>query len=349
MRAEFYVSGYASLEEEGIHRYLFDTEKKTIRETASVTGIESPSYMAVHPNGRVIYSGEKHAGEAEVVCYSLQGIEKNPVVRGKLPTGGISACHISLDSACEYLFAANYATGSIAVFALDIDGMLVGRTDFVQHEGSGADPVRQSGPHCHFIYCDWDEVYVCDLGLDTVFIYDFNRKTGKLTPTDRNIKTAPGDGPRHLDFHMAYPDKLYLITEMKNDVYVLHKKNDRYEVIQKISSIPKGCTAENTAAAIRFTMGGSRLLVSNRGDNSIAVFSVNHDGTLNAPVFSPSGGDGPRDINLIGDHSTGEYVISANQNSGEVVIYKLEDDNTLTYTGIRVQAGSPTCVVPAVL
>ena len=148
---------------------------------------------------------------------------------------------------------------------------------------------------------------------------------------------------------MAYPDKLYLITEMKNDVYVLHKKNDRYEVIQKISSIPKGCAAENTAAAIRFTMGGSRLLVSNRGDNSIAVFSVNHDGTLNAPVFSPSGGDGPRDINLIGDHSTGEYVISANQNSGEVVIYKLEDDNTLTYTGIRVQAGSPTCVVPAVL
>jgi 6-phosphogluconolactonase len=185
--------------------------------------------------------------------------------------------------------------------------------------------------------------------LYTVFIYDFNRETGKLTPTDRNIKTAPGDGPRHLDFHMAYPDKLYLITEMKNDVYVLHKKNDRYEVIQKISSIPKGCAAENTAAAIRFTMGGSRLLVSNRGDNSIAVFSVNHDGTLNAPVFSPSGGDGPRDINLIGDHSTGEYVISANQNSGEVVIYKLEDDNTLTYTGIRVQAGSPTCVVPAVL
>lgn len=349
MRAEFYVSGYASAEEEGIHRYLFDTEKRTIRETASVSGIESPSYMAVHPNGRVIYSGEKHAGEAEVVCYALRGMEKEPVVCGKLPTGGISACHISLDSACEYLFAANYATGSIAVFALDIDGMLVGRTDFVQHKGCGIDPVRQEGPHCHFIYCDWDEVYVCDLGLDTVFIYDFDRDSGKLTPTDRNIRTSPGDGPRHLASHMAYPDKLYLITEMKNDVYVLNKKNDRYEVIQKISSIPKDCTAENTAAAIRFTKGGSRLLVSNRGDNSIAVFNVNHDGTLNAPVFSTSGGDGPRDINLIGGHSTGEYVISANQNSGDVVIYRLEDDNTLTDTGIHVQAGKPTCVVPAVL
>ncbi len=136
MRAEFYVSGYASADEESIHRYLFDTEKRTIRETASVTGIESPSYMAVHPNG---------------------------------------------------------------------------------------------------------------------------------------------------------------------------------------------------------------------GNNSIAVYSVNNDGTLNAPVFSPSGGDGPRDISLIGDHSTGEYVISANQNSGDVVIYRLEDDNSLTDTGIHVMAGSPTCVVPAVL
>ena len=349
MRAEFYVSGYASAEEEGIHRYLFDTDKRTIRETASVDGIENPSYMAVHPNGRVIYSGEKHAGEAEVVCYTLEGMKKEPVVRGKLPTGGISACHISIDEACEYLFAANYATGSIAVFALDIDGMLVGRTDSVQHTGHGADPVRQEGPHCHYIYCDWDEVYVCDLGLDTVFIYDFDRDTGKLTPTDRNFHTAPGDGPRHLAFHMAYPDKMYLITEMKNDVYVLEKKEGRFEVIQKISSLPEGCAVENTAAAIRFTMGGSRLLVSNRGDNSIAVFGVNHDGTLNAPVFGPSGGDAPRDINLIGDHATGEYVISANQNSGDVVIYKLEDDNTLTDTGLHVMAGKPTCVVPATL
>ncbi len=76
MRSEFYVSGYASADEEGIHRYLFDTEKRTIRETASVSGIESPSYMAVHPNGRVIYSGEKHVGEAEVVCYALRGMAK---------------------------------------------------------------------------------------------------------------------------------------------------------------------------------------------------------------------------------------------------------------------------------
>lgn len=349
MRAEFYVSGYASADEDGIRRFLFDTEKKTIRETASVSGIESPTYLAMHPNGRVIYSGEKHDGEAEVVCYALEGYEKEPVVYGKLPTGGVSACHISIDDACEYLFAANYATGSIAVFALDIDGMLVGRTDFVQHTGHGADPVRQAGPHCHYIYCDWDEVYVCDLGLDKVFIYDFNRDTGKLTPTDKTIVTDPGDGPRHLAMHMAYPDKLYLITEMKSAVYVIEKKNNTYRTIQKISAIPADCTAENTAAAIRFTMGGSRLLVSNRGDDSIAVFSVNHDGMLGEPTFSSSGGKTPRDINLIGDHSTGEYVISTNQDSGDVVIYKLEDDNTLTDTGLHTVAGRPTCVVPALL
>lgn len=339
MVREFYVSGYAELGEKGIIRYRIDTDKKTIDEIGSVTCIENPTYMVPHPNGHVIYSGEKHKGEAEVVSFLLEDAEAH--VTGKLGTGGISACHISLDPACEYLFAANYATGSLAVFSLGSDGSLLERTDFRQFEGHGADPVRQDRPHLHFALCTGETVYACDLGQDVVWVFDFDRNTGKLIDTDRNIHVRPGDGPRHLAIHSTHPGFLYLITEMACTVYVLRDNGNGYETIQTISSIPADYDGpENTAAAIRFSEDGTKLLVSNRGHDSIAVFQVTESGTLLPAVFSSSGGTGPRDFNVFGN-----LVVTSNQYSGDVVVYEL-DGLTLRDTGIRSNAGHPSCVQP---
>ena len=339
MVREFYVSGYAELGEKGIIRYRIDTDKKTIDEIGSVTCIENPTYMVPHPNGHVIYSGEKHKGEAEVVSFLLE--DAGAHVTRKLGTGGISACHISLDPTCEYLFAANYATGSLAVFSLGSDGSLLERTDFRQFEGHGADPVRQDRPHLHFALCTGETVYACDLGQDVVWVFDFDRKTGKLIDTDRNIHVRPGDGPRHLAIHSAHPEYLYLITEMASTVYVLKDNGNGYETVQTISSIPADYDGpENTAAAIRFSEDGTRLLVSNRGHDSIAVFQITESGTLLPAVFSSSGGTGPRDFNVFGD-----LVVTSNQYSGDVVVYEL-DGLTLRDTGIRSNAGHPSCVQP---
>lgn len=336
---EFYVSGYTASDGKGIIRYRIDTEGRSIEEVSFVTGIESPTYMVPHPNGTVIYSGEKHKGEGEVVSYRLDGTK--PYVTGKLPTGGISPCHVSLDPSCEYLFAANYATGSLAVFRLGRDGSLLEKTDFRQFEGHGTNPKRQEGPHLHFALCTGDTVYACDLGQDVVWVYDFDRASGKLIETDRNIHTSPGDGPRHLAVHAAHPGLLYLITEMASVVYVLKETQSGYETVQKISSIPADYDGpENTAAAIRFTEDGTRLLVSNRGHNSIAVFPVTDDGTLLPPTFGPSGGDGPRDFNILGN-----IVVSSNQFSGDVAVYEL-DGTVLKDTGIHANAGQPSCVQP---
>lgn len=339
MVREFYVSGYASPAEKGIIRYRIDTEAMTIEETGSVSGVESPTYMIPHPNGSVLYSGERHAGEADVVSFLYEGNEIK--MTGKLMTGGVSACHISLDPSCEYLFAANYGTGSVAVFRLNNDGSLKERTDFRQFEGKGANPLRQERPHLHFIQCTGETVYACDLGQDIVWVFDFDRSAGKLIDTDRNIHVHPGDGPRHLAVHPFRPDLLYLITEMGNNVYVLKKTDTGFETLQKISSLPACYEGpENTAAAIRFTYDAKKLLVSNRGHDSIAVFPVTEDGLLLDPVFSPSGGSGPRDFNVFGD-----LVVTSNQYSGDVVVYRL-DGLVLKETGLRANAGHPSCVQP---
>ncbi|MDO4804564.1 MAG: lactonase family protein [Lachnospiraceae bacterium] len=360
---DFYVSGYAAPDEKGIIRYRFDADAKTIEEVDYVTGIENPTYMIPHPDGKKIYSGEKHKGEGEVVSYILDGTK--PRVTAKIKTGGISPCHISLDPACEFLFAANYATGSLAAFRLNADGSLMERTDFIQFEGHGTNPARQDRPYIHYALCTGNTFYACDLGCDLVRVFDFDRVSGKLSPTDRNISVQPGDGPRHLALHDSHPGFLYLITEMGSRVYVLKESSGRYEavqkirslserhdvlkesggkyeVIQKISSLPEGYDGpENTAAAIRFTEDGTRLLVSNRGHDSIAVYEVLPDGTLSAPCWNPSGGVAPRDFNIIGN-----YVISSNQISGDVVVYEL-DGLKLRETGIHTNFGHPSCVQPA--
>ena len=339
MKKEFYISGYSPSDEKGIIRYRIDTETREITEISHVTGIESPTYMVPHPNGKVIYSGEKHSGEGEVVSYVLDGNEMR--VASKLPTGGISPCHVALDPSCGFLFAANYATGSLAVFKLDENGALLTRTDFRQFQGHSVNPSRQESAHLHFSLCTGETVYACDLGEDIVWVFDFDRTNGRLIDTDRNIRTHPGDGPRHLAIHEQHPGFLYLITEMASTVYVLREKTDGYEPVQKIRSVPEPYNGpENTAAAIRFTADGTRLIVSNRGDNSLAVFQVLEDGTLKSPEFGTSGGDGPRDFNIFDD-----ILISANQFSGDIAVYRL-DGTHLIDLGIRTNFGHPSCVQP---
>ena len=56
----------------------------------------------------------------------------------------------------------------------------------------------------------------------------------------------------------------------------------------------------------------------NRGHDSIAVFEVQSDGTMNEAVFSSSGGSGPRDF-----HLAGNYVLSSNQYTGELAVLEL--------------------------
>lgn len=74
---------------------------------------------------------------------------------------------------------ANYSSGSAALLPILADGALGEASDVVQHQGSsGANPQRQKGPHAHSTILSPDErfVFVADLGLDQVVIYQFSTR-----------------------------------------------------------------------------------------------------------------------------------------------------------------------------
>lgn len=332
MKYTFLVGSYAAQTETGIYRIGFDPAAGLTVEAAGA-GYANPSFVLPHPNGRVFYAVEETEAGA-VVAGCLDG----PLDRrseGCL-TRGSSPCHLSLSGDQRWLYAANYMSGSLAAFALDETGRILDRTDLRTHAGSGPNPERQEGPHAHFSMDIDGSLYVCDLGTDAVVIY--RNAGGQLGETGR-IAMPAGSGPRHLAWSPKHPDWLYCVAELGSRVYALRRREDGYEIVQSVSTLPAGFEGGNTAAAIRITEDGERLLASNRGHDSIAVCAVRPDGTLGEPVISGCVAE-PRDFALCGD-----YVLAASQRDSVIRAYRLDRRSLrMEDAGMGLEIGHPVCL-----
>jgi 6-phosphogluconolactonase len=117
-----------------------------------------------------------------------------------------------------------------------------------------------------------DGKYICivDLGTDRVKVY--SAATGKFV---RDVITVPaGAGPRHITFH---PNGrfAFLLFELENYVTSYRYEDGTFTPVQQLKLTPEGFTDFSKAAAIKLSADGSELYCSNRGHESLAVFSVN--------------------------------------------------------------------------
>jgi 6-phosphogluconolactonase (cycloisomerase 2 family) len=125
-----------------------------------------------------------------------------------VPYGG--PCHLSISPDGGFIFVANYTTGSVAVVKLDDEGIPALVSDTIRYDREG-----DARPRAHMIKADpaGKHVFVTDLGLDRVYIYDFDKTSGSLRQdTRKTIMIPKGYGPRHFVFN-ADGSKLYLINE----------------------------------------------------------------------------------------------------------------------------------------
>lgn len=318
MKYGFYLGSYAAAEEDSIYKYELDTEGGSLRRENAVKGVENPSYILLHPNGKMMYVVEESVTKGRIAVYERN---KGAEYLFSLPSEGADPCHLGLNDKGDFLFVSNYTSGSFSAFRLDSDGKPMVCTDCRQHRGCGMNPERQEGPHVHFSGMVDEVVYTCDLGLDCLVSYRLDRKTGKLSEAERNIQLPGGFGPRHFAMHNAHRGFIYVVGELTGEVIVLKKNGDGYEAIQKISSLPEFFEAENTAAAIKFNEEGKLLFVSNRGSDSITSFIVRDDGLLRKGDICSSGGKGPRDFEIFG-----ETIVAANQYSDNLAIIKYAED-----------------------
>ena len=305
-----------------------------LRPAAPAAPVAEASYLTVHPALPVLYAvSERDEGHVGALAYAQDGTlhELN-----RRPTGGADPCHLTVDPSGRYLATANYTGGSLSVHPIDADGSLLPRSDLVRHIGGGPVADRQDGPHVHMVRFTDRHLLAVDLGNDTVRTYGLSARDGHLRPLHVTY-LPPGTGPRHLA--LAASGAAYLVGELSGTLSVLRAGGDG--TLTGLGAVPlREDPSPNLAAAVTISPDGRFVYASNRGPDSVSVFAVTGDELF--PIAEvPSGGRGPRDITLAGDH-----LYAANEESDTVTVFDRDPATGLLKQTTSVETPSPVCVLP---
>ena len=100
---------------------------------------------------------------------------------------------------------------------------------------------------------------------------------------------------------------------------------------------------QNLAGAIRVSPSGRHVLVSNRGDDSLAVLRFDPDASaLSLVGITPDVGECPRDFIVTPD---GRHVIVAGQDNDRLASYRFDDEAGALRLLHPAVAPTPVCLV----
>ena len=343
-----FLGTYTAGESEGIYVATLDREAGTLSRPQLAVEADNPAFFAIHPSRPLLYSvSEVREPKGSVTAFSIDPQTGTLSEINKQSTQGGGPCHVCLDPAGKAVIAANYGGGSICSFPVAEDGSLGEAATFVQHEGSSVNPNRQEGPHAHSANVDAAGKYavVCDLGLDKLLVYQLDTETAELVPNDPpSTSVEPGGGPRHFAFHPG-GKYAYACLELSSEVraFQYHPEYGVLYGIQTLSTLPDGFTANNSTAETQVHPNGKFVYVSNRGHDSIAIFTMDQQtGELTAAGHAPTHGEVPRNFGI---DPSGQYLLAANQRTDNVVVFRIDPETgQLSETGSSIRVPSPVCV-----
>ena len=351
--ALLYVGTYTDgTRSEGIHLARMDRRSGELRLVGSFAAGPNPSFLAIHPNGRVLYAVnevEAHNGRATgaVSAFAIAPDTGALTRLNEQPSEGGAPCYVSVDRSGRAVLVANYAGGSVALLPIQPGGALAAATHVAKHQGVGPNAERQEAPHAHCIVADPSNRFAlaADLGADRVLVYRVDLDAGALLHVEQSDAVMhPGSGPRHLAFHPKLP-LVFVANELDSTVTTLgfDREAGALSPLRTVSTLPAGWRGANYTADIHVATSGRTLYVSNRGHNSLAVFSVaDSTGALSLDQVVSTRGDWPRNFSL---DPTGRWLLVANQKSGSVVVFARDQESgRLTPTAQRLAIPSPVCL-----
>jgi 6-phosphogluconolactonase len=348
-----YVGTYThGTESRGIYVYRFNDATGALELTSIAEDVENPSFLAVHPNRKFLYSSDEtdaYDGQPEgaVSAWAIDDSTGKLSLLNRVGAGGTSPCHLVVDPAGRNVLAVGYGSGTVAVFPLGADARLHKAAPRIEHRGSSIDPARQTSPHPHQVVLGPNAryVFIPDLGLDQIVNYRFDDSTGQLTPNDPPfVRTAPGAGPRHLAFHPV-GRHAYSINELDLTITTFDYNADDGTLVPRktISAIDEHADRTGVSGAeIAVHPNGKFLYASLRGTDEIVAYKIDgQSGTLKFLERVPSGGSKPRNFTI---DPTGQWLLAANQDSGNIVVFRIEDDGRLTTAPGNAAVPSPVCL-----
>jgi len=346
-RQHVYIGTYTGPKSQGIYRAELDLASGKLSEPQLAAEATNPSFLNIHPNHRFLYAvsreGDKQGG---VLAFAIEPRTGKLTQLGKQAACGLAPCHLVVDRSGKCVLTASYGGGTVSALPIHSDGSLGDAATTIEHkDAAGAAAPRAS--HAHSIFLDADNriAVAADLGLDELRLYDVVPEEAKLTPHDPPLVTVKqGSGPRHFTFA---PSGKFAYSNMERSSTVIGFSYDPERGVlaelQSLSTLPADFKGSNSTAEIQVHPSGKFLYVSNRGHNSIAVFTVDvATGRLTAAGQQSSEGKTPRNFCI---DPTGRFLLAANQESNNIVVFGINPETgKLTPNGSSVEVSAPVCI-----
>lgn len=339
----------------GIYRAKFDSTNGRLSEPVLAAETLRPSYLAISaPTGghRRVYAVNAVANDsATVTSYLMDQATGSLRELNRVSSAGAGPCYVSLDATGVAAFVANFVGSSITTYHVHPDGRLsepVERLDYKEPKFGKRGPVtaRQDVPHPHSVHLSPDNRFllVNDLGSDAISVFAVDPATARLGEPALFNNGREGCGPRHIAFHpngrwvysineidSTIDQFLWTTTSSRTDPKGLLINTGRF-----VKTIAPGFpAAKNTAAEVAISSDGNYLYASNRGEDTLVVFSIDDEGELKFVERIPCGGRTPRHFTL---DPTEKWLLCGNEDSATVTVFRRD--------GGTGKIGGPVQTVP---
>ncbi len=332
----------------GIYVLSFDRKQLKFNEIQTVGGGESPNFLAMSADKKYLYvaytKGTFSDGKGSVMSFTIDPKTGMLNKLNEQSSEGVGPAHVSVDPRGRFVYASHYVAGNLTVYPINKDGSLGKASDIIQHSGKGIVTARQEAPHVHSAIpsADGKFIYVSDLGIDKIMIYEVKDNGKLLSASVPFASSTQGSGPRHFAIH-PNGNFAYSAEELTSTVaaYGVNKATGELKPLERVNMLPDGFTERNSAADIHFSPDGRFLYASNRGHESLVIFAVDaKNGKLTFVGHENTGGKHPRNFMI---DKKGQYVLTANRDTDNIVVFKVNrKSGKLIPTGQQV-------IIPAVI
>ena len=331
----------------GVYVFEFNTINGNLKKTHVISEVIKPSFLDIAPNGKhlIVCTDTKLPRNGTISSYSFNSNTGKLSLINKITSGGYNPIYTAVDATNNFAGFGNYGGGSFSISKINKEGKLQPFKNLYEFNDSSINKDRQEKSHIHATVFSPDNklLFVTDLGADKIRAYHFskNKKNNLNIAENLLVNTKPGSGPRHLVFHPKL-NYAYCIEELSGTIASYSYESGRLNLIDRVSACSETKDVYSSAD-IHISPDGLFLYASNRGENTIAIFSINQsNGTLKLLAHEPTYGNTPR--NFVIDPS-GNFLLVANQHSNNIIVIR-RDKTTgmLTKTTNEIAVPNPSCL-----
>ena len=346
----------------GIHLFEVDRDSGVMKPVGVYAMGNSPSCLIANRQGTVLYSANEtdRLGPGKFGSASALAIDRKSGQLSMINTvdvGSQGPTYVCLSPDERFLLTANYFGGSVSVIPVQTQGKLGATIQVLEDQGTIGPTTAKNAPPGSFAFSGHDRTHAhqiipdpsgrfmlhVDLALDTIFISKFDAVTGMLAPNSI-AKLPPGDGPRHIVFH---PNGrwLYSIQEEGSTVVLFDYNGSSGSLVERqtLSTLPAQFKGSNFCSEILVSPDGRFVYAGNRLYDSIAIFSVRDDGSLEYRGEQWTRGNYPRSFSF---DPSGKYLYCCNQRADNVTQFRVDrQSGQLEFTGNFAAVGNPSHIV----